>query len=102
MEEPLKLVIDPAILPAAKNTDGLLGEKCNNCGGYGYTMSIGGKSAGCQDCDQTGVKLPTRRELQNQIIEIRKDLKNLRKAILDSIGIKVEKPNGIRQEAISV
>ena len=99
MSKPIKLVIDPVMLPQAKNANGILGEKCNNCGGFGYTMSIKGNSLSCSECEQTGVKLPTRRELQNQISEMKQDLHNLRKAILDSIGIKVGKPQQIKKEA---
>ena len=98
MSKQIRVVIDPLLLPSAKNVNGVLGEKCNNCGGFGYTIGLKGTQLNCVDCEKTGVKLPTRRELQNQISEIRKDLHNLRKAILDSIGIKVAKPNGIKQE----
>lgn len=92
MKKPVKVVIDPLMIPPGKNVSGILGEKCNNCGGFAYTMSIGGKQLKCDECEQTGVKLPTRRELQTQISEMKQDLHNLRKAILDSIGIKVAKP----------
>jgi len=95
MPEPTRILINTDSLPEPKNIDGVLGEKCNNCGGYGYTMGIKGKSLSCEECERTGVKLPTRRELQTQISEIRKDLQMLRKAVLATLeagGLKIKTP----------
>lgn len=75
-----------SILKEGKNTDGVLGDKCNNCGGFGFTMSMKGK-LGCNQCDQTGVRLPTNRELQDQISVLKKDLSILKKALLDTLGM---------------
>ena len=62
-----------------KNSDGHLGPVCNNCGGYGYTGGIRGPQ-GCMSCDQTGIKTPTRAELQQQIDELRLIVEELRGA----------------------
>jgi hypothetical protein len=85
MPNSVKLFIDPAMLPAPKNTNGVLGEKCNNCGGFGYTMGLNGKTLNCGDCEETGIKLPTRRELQTQISDIKKDLFDLKKALINTL-----------------
>lgn len=52
-----------------KNTDGHLGPICNNCGGYGYTLTFGSlsSSAGCHACNQSGIAQPTAQQLQEQI-----------------------------------
>lgn len=83
-----KVFINTAILPKGKNLTGILGEKCNNCGGYGYTVGLKGTSINCKDCEGTGVKSPTIRELQNQISDVKKDLDNLRRAIMKTLGIR--------------
>lgn len=88
-----KVVIDPAMIVPPKNLDGSLGPKCNNCGGFGYTMGLKGKTIQCAYCDATGVKTPTNRELQDQVSEIKDDLKKLRKALIENAkmnGIKIK------------
>lgn len=77
MAEPFELVIDPELIAAPKNSDGALGDRCNNCGGYGYTTGIKGNSLGCFDCEGTGIKLQTRQELTTRIDKIESMLKNL-------------------------
>lgn len=49
-----------------KNVDGHLGPICNNCGGYGFTLSANG-SKGCLYCEQTGIELPSKLELLQRI-----------------------------------
>lgn len=39
-----------------KNSDGHLGERCNNCAGYGFTNLVTGGALACSDCNRTGVK----------------------------------------------
>ena len=57
-----------------KNFDGSLGPICNYCAGLGFTNTLGGQSAGCPKCDQTGVKPTSPYELQRQIDEIRENI----------------------------
>ena len=64
-----------------KNADGHLGPVCNNCGGYGYTLTLtkaGGGSLGCSACDQTGIAQPSKKELQDQIDELKQKMKGLK------------------------
>lgn len=50
-----------------KNSDGVLGIKCNNCGGYGFTNNMTGGSQNCNDCESTGISTPTRSELLKRL-----------------------------------
>jgi hypothetical protein len=84
-QEHTEVRINMAKLPKPANITGIAGEKCNNCGGYGFTVGMNGKHIDCAQCEKTGVKLPTIRELQTQISELKLDLSALRKAILDAI-----------------
>lgn len=84
----IKLHINPNLIKDAKNIDGVLGEKCNNCGGFGFTMNTKGSKLGCGQCEQTGVRLPTNRELQTQISALKKDLHLLKKALLETLQTK--------------
>lgn len=88
MTKAVRLTIDPTKLKEGKNVTGILGEKCNNCGGFGYTLSLKGGNLDCQVCEKTGVKLPTIRELQTEISAMKQDLHNLRQAIIKELGIK--------------
>lgn len=81
----IKLHINPSLISKAKNSDGHLGEKCNNCGGFGFTMGLKGTILQCKICEQTGVKLPSLRELQTQISNLKKDLHLLKKALLETL-----------------
>ena len=83
----IKLHLTPTIMESAKNTDGILGDKCDSCGGFGFTISTQGKKLSCIFCESTGVKLPTNKELQQQISDLRKDLYILKKALLDTLGM---------------
>lgn len=71
-----------------KNTDGHLGPKCNNCGGFGFTLTFGGvsNSAGCKDCNQTGVATMSNAELQAALIEMKQDFADLKAIILKSLN----------------
>lgn len=71
-------------LPVQKNTDGHLGPKCGNCGGFGYTLTIGGPSQtqGCHDCGQTGVAVMSPREIQNELIGLKTEIKELKELII--------------------
>lgn len=73
-----------------KNADGHLGPVCNNCGGYGYTLGIGGTDSGCRDCGQTGVAAMTNRELQAEVLSLHKKMDSLAKIILKELGAKNE------------
>jgi hypothetical protein len=84
----IKLRLDPNLNKDAKNLHGQMGAKCNNCGGYGFTMSIQGAKITCQDCQQTGVRELTNRELQQQIISIGTDLQGLRQALVETLESK--------------
>lgn len=57
--------------------DGSKGAVCNNCGGYGFTNGLNGAALGCQHCEQTGIQLPSRLELQKQITELQEMLKQI-------------------------
>ena len=83
----IKLHINPNLINEAKNADGSLGEKCNNCGGFGFTMSIGSGKLGCKDCEQTGVKLLSLKDLQDQMNDMKKDLKGLKEALVSTLAI---------------
>lgn len=65
----MKVELKPGI---NKNASGKLGEICNNCAGYGFTLGISGTDHGCHDCDQSGVKQPTKAELSNEIKRLNK------------------------------
>lgn len=68
----------------SKNTDGHLGPICNNCGGFGFTLTLGGPgtSAGCKSCDQTGVAAMTNSELQKMVVKMAEDLSEFKKLII--------------------
>ena len=83
--ETVRMVVDPNIINEGKNTQGQLGEKCNNCGGYGFTLSLNGSKLLCKDCEGLGVKMPTKIELQKQINDIKDDLTKLKQALLDTL-----------------
>jgi hypothetical protein len=68
--------------PTPKNTNGLSGEKCNNCGGYGYTVGLNGKHIDCAECEKTGVRMPTKRDLMKRIVTLELDMNKLREAVL--------------------
>lgn len=77
-------------MPKPKNKEGLSGERCNNCGGYGYTVGMNGAHIYCKDCGRTGVKMPTMMDLVKRITALEEDLKKLRTAIIHSpIGIEL-------------
>lgn len=84
--EQMRVYMDSSILEGAKNTDGVAGKKCNNCGGFGFTMGLQGNKLDCKYCDKTGVELPTIRELQDQISDLKKDLHMLRKALIETLS----------------
>lgn len=62
-----------------KNVDGHLGPICNNCGGYGFTNSIGGASSGCQHCAQTGIATPDIRTLADVVKDLQQRVERLEK-----------------------
>lgn len=67
-----------------KNTRGDLGPVCNNCGGFGFTLTIGGTgSAGCKDCHQTGVAAMTNHELQAMVVSMKSELQDLKRLIIE-------------------
>lgn len=82
----VKINIGPDVFKDAKNISGKNGEKCNNCGGYGFTMGIKGEKLPCKDCDETGVKAISNRELQARVIALETNMENLRQAILKDLG----------------
>lgn len=66
-----------------KNNRGRLGPQCTYCGGYGYTLSImTGGSSGCNRCLQTGVEPVNTWELQKQVIDLSKQLVELKDIII--------------------
>lgn len=82
----IKLHLEQSIYDDAKNIDGVRGEKCNNCGGFAFTMGVDGKRIPCKECEETGVKLPTIRELQTQVSDLREDLAFLRQALKETLA----------------
>ena len=89
----IEIHMDPSINADAKNIDGIEGYKCNNCGGYGFTMNIKGGRIPCKDCDQTGVRLPDNRELQNQVSRLSREIDGLKKALIKTLadgGVELE------------
>lgn len=85
-QDKIALVLDSNASKGAKNIDGSKGEKCNNCGGFGYTLGLRGEKLSCKECDGEGVKLLTRKELQNQVFDLKQDLKHLKQALIETIG----------------
>jgi hypothetical protein len=83
MEQDLEIDLTKTEL-APKNTRGQLGKICNNCGGFGFTLSFGkdSNSNGCQRCDQTGVEPVDTHELQRQFIELSKQVVELKEIII--------------------
>jgi hypothetical protein len=81
----IRLHFKPEDMEHQKNTTGTLGAKCNNCGGYGFTMKLGGGRLDCKYCEHTGVKEPTPREIQEQISGINSDLRELKEALLKTL-----------------
>lgn len=73
---------------AQKNTDGHMGPKCNNCGGFGFTLGISGSDHGCKHCDQTGVAAMTNKELQTEVLSLHDKIDSLAKIIIEEIGKK--------------
>lgn len=53
--------------PQIKNLHGKLGEICSYCAGLGFTNTVGGGSAGCHRCDQTGIEPINVRELAQKV-----------------------------------
>ncbi len=83
--EEIKIHMNPNIVEEAKNRNGQLGQICNNCGGYGFTMNIKGGKLDCLACNKTGVKVLTLSELQAQVNLLRNDLTLLKKALLETL-----------------
>lgn len=83
------------LLQAAKNTRGELGPICNFCGGYGFTLAFGteGNSKGCPRCFGTGVEPVNTWELQKQVIELAKGMKELKEIIIKFAGEKLQDTN---------
>lgn len=69
-----------------KNTDGHLGPKCNNCGGFGFTLGFEGRDHGCQQCGQTGVAAMSNAELQREVIALHQKIDQLSAIILKELG----------------
>lgn len=93
--EEMKLHIDPRVNNDAKNRDGHLGQPCNNCGGYGFTMALKGGRIPCNYCQQTGVQKLTTDDLNvlvfeqgKQINALIKDFEMLKKALLETLQTK--------------
>lgn len=68
-----------------KNTDGHLGPKCNTCGGFGYTLTFAG-SAGCRDCNQTGVSMPTIAALEERIGRLEYEIQALKDIVIRAVN----------------
>jgi len=70
-----------------KNTRGDLGPICNFCGGFGFTLTIGGTgSAGCQRCGQTGVEPVDTQALKIQVNQLSQQLNELKGIIVQSLS----------------
>jgi hypothetical protein len=87
MEKETVLEIKEDVTTHQKNTDGHLGPICNNCGGFGFTLTFGGvsNSAGCKDCDQTGVASMTNAQLQKEVIGMKQELAELKNIIINAL-----------------
>lgn len=93
--EAVKMLIDPATLPAPKNNTGNMGTPCNNCGGYGYTMKpkIGDSPGGmlpCNDCRETGVMELTKEQLEDKVANQSKQINDLIKDFGELRGVVLE------------
>lgn len=80
-EKTLNVDVDKLKKQGAKNTRGELGPVCNNCGGYGFTLGFNG-SLGCHYCNQTGVAAMTNHELQHQVVNLGKQMVELKELII--------------------
>lgn len=77
--------IVPQNLPPAQNLDGAKGGKCNNCGGFGYTMGLKGVTLNCTFCQGTGARQVSPAELEARLSAVEQDLAMLRQAILSTV-----------------
>ena len=77
--------IDTDRLPPGANLDSSKGEKCNNCGGFGYTVGLKGTKIDCQLCGKTGVKQPTLAELAARMTTLEVDNRKLKKALIATL-----------------
>lgn len=68
---------------AAKNVSGSLGAICNNCGGIGWTMILGGGKKNCESCDMTGIATMSRRELQDELMKTKRMIKEILQHLVD-------------------
>lgn len=70
---------------AQKNTDGHLGPKCNNCGGFGFTLGIAGTDHGCKYCNQTGIASLSNAELQTIVVDLAQQITELKNIIIKEL-----------------
>lgn len=92
-KKPLKLYLRNDLVGEAKNLNGQVGEKCNNCGGFGFTMSIQNKKLNCKDCNGTGVANISMADILKRIVALEQDNARLRQAIIETLqqkGIKIK------------
>lgn len=68
-----------------KNTDGHLGPKCNTCGGFGFTLTLTG-SAGCRDCNQTGVATVTNVQLERRVANLEGQIQELKDIVIRAVN----------------
>jgi hypothetical protein len=82
----IKLHLNSNILDEGSNKNGEIGEVCNNCGGYGFTMNIKGGKLPCMHCKKTGVKELSNQELQKEVYNLKKDIQLLRRSLMNDLG----------------
>lgn len=90
----VRLAVDPAQLPKARNTDGSKGKVCGNCGGYGYTLKLKGGTIDCFECAATGVGAEGIKDMQEKMQSMENEIKTLKKAVIEELrkqGVPVPK-----------
>ena len=70
-----------------KNADGRLGPICNNCAGYGFTLSISGRGdSGCNHCGQTGIARLDNEQLSARVANLELEIRGLKNLIVKELG----------------
>lgn len=78
----VKFVVDPGLYPKPLNLNGSKGKVCYNCGGYGYTLKLGGGKIDCVDCAGTGVGAEGIKDMQEKMKNMEAEMTTLKRAVI--------------------